>query len=208
MFTGIIEQMAEVVEVQKKGSGRVLCVAAKFSKIKPGQSFSINGVCLTLTQWDRSKSQMLFFIGSETLRRSNLRQLKHGDSVNLERAVKLFQNSTRMDGHWVQGHVDGLSKILQIKKKEGTIDMQLSLESSLGKYCVEKGSIALNGVSLTLCRVSRKIKTEVSVQIIPYTWMHTNLRCLSVGNFVNVEVDLIAKYVEKLCQPYQKQLPA
>lgn len=195
MFTGMVEQVGKVLALEEAQGGRNLQISMSLPSLKLGESISVNGVCLTLTEFDSSSAQ--FFLGLETLRCTHLGRLKIGDFVNLERSLLL--SDSRIGGHFVQGHVDGLAELSEMSEVGSTRYLKFKLPVNLNKYCVSKGAIALNGVSLTLCEVG----SEISVQIIPFTWTHTSLRSLAVGDLVNVEVDLISKYVEKLCRPYQ-----
>jgi riboflavin synthase len=141
-----------------------------------------------------------FFISPETMARSNLGGLKVGHSVNLERAVTL---GTRLSGHLVQGHIDGLARLIERVETDESWGHVFLLAKELGRYCVDKGSIALNGVSLTINTMDlRNDSIALHVTIIPHTWKHTNLCALDIGDSLNVEVDVIAKYVERLCQPF------
>lgn len=194
--------MAKVTSVEPVGAeGSRVRISTSYSDLQSGESISVNGVCLTVAEFDEIGSA-LFFIGSETLRRTNLGQLAEIVSVNLERAMLA---STRLSGHWVQGHVDGLATVMETGTEGETHRIRLKLANDLVRYCVEKGSITLNGVSLTLNSVNDEPTPSVTVHLIPYTWNHTNLSQLRVGDTVNVEVDILAKYVERLCQPFLKR---
>lgn len=201
MFTGIIQNVAEITRCERTPDSLKIAIKNDFqkdhSKVQLGESIAINGVCLTVTE---VSSELDFFIGYETLQRSNLKNLKVGTLVNLERALLA---SDRLSGHIVQGHVDGEAKFLKAEPRSDCWDARLELPSSLSRYCVEKGSITLNGVSLTIAAIQN---SEISIMLIPHTWEHTNLSALKPGDWVNVEVDVLAKYMEKLCQPYFKQL--
>jgi riboflavin synthase len=200
MFTGIVAKSAQVTAFDPKGSeGVEVRIATGFGDLEIGESISVNGVCLTATEFD-SAGEAHFFLGSETLRRTNLGKLTVGTTVNLERAMLA---STRLSGHWVQGHVDGSARVAEIGEEGETFRLRFGIAKDLAKYCVEKGSITLNGVSLTLNSVADAgAESVVTVHLIPHTWNHTNLSELRVGDSVNVEVDILAKYVERLCQPY------
>jgi riboflavin synthase len=206
MFTGIIQNVAEITRAERtpNSSEDSLKIAIKndFPKnvgaVQLGESIAVNGVCLTVTE---VSSELDFFVGYETLKRSNLKNLKVGSRINLERALLA---SDRLSGHVVQGHVDGEAKFLKAEFRSGCWDARLQLPSSLTKYCVDKGSISLNGVSLTIASIDAT--GAIGIMLIPHTWEHTNLSTLKPGDLVNVEVDVLAKYMEKLCQPYFKQL--
>ena len=202
MFSGIIERQERVKSVSHKDQTLVLVVETGFEDLELGESVAINGVCLTVTEFSQS-GRAIFFVSSETIARSNLGVLAVNDAVNLERAVKL---QTRLSGHLVQGHVDGMAALTSVTPDGDGYRLAFSLPKALERYCVEKGSITLNGISLTLNAVTPQPDQGASIQItiIPHTWEHTNLHALKVGSAVNVEVDIIAKYVENLCQPYLK----
>jgi riboflavin synthase len=201
MFTGIIQKVAVVTRAEQAPEALKIAIKNGFPKdlgaVQLGESIAINGVCLTVTE---VSEELHFFIGYETLQRSNLKNLKVGTTINLERALLA---SDRLSGHVVQGHVDGEAKFLGAEFRSDCWNVRLELPSSLAKYCVEKGSISLNGVSLTIASIQN---SEISIMLIPHTWEHTNLSALKSGDWVNVEVDVLAKYMEKLCQPYFKQL--
>lgn len=201
MFSGIIEKLARVTLAEPRGGSLEIGVESGWTDLSLGESIAVNGVCLTVTQFDAT-GLARFFISPETLARSNLGRLAVGDLVNLERAVTL---DTRLSGHLVQGHVDALARLLERVEAEGAWKHVFLLPEVLGRYCVEKGSIALNGISLTINGVEQKAEgVAVSVTIIPHTWEHTNLHRLAIGDDLNVEVDVMAKYVERLCLPYLK----
>lgn len=201
MFTGIIDALGAVEAAEQEPGRCRVSIATPYTDLDLGESVSINGVCLTVVaRSDAGRAD--FFISSETLARSNLGKLARGHVVNLERAVSL---STRLSGHMVQGHVDGRGRLTSVAPSDGAWRLCVSLPSLLHGYCVEKGSIALNGISLTLNSVGpphAEGAFDVGLTIIPHTWDHTNLHALSIGDDLNVEVDVIAKYVERLCQPY------
>ncbi len=199
MFTGIVARRAEVSVFEPSGTeGARLRIRTGFTDLQIGESIAVNGVCLTATEFDAT-GEALFFVGSETLRRTNLGSLAVGRGVNLERAMLA---STRLSGHWVQGHVDGFARLLEVAPEGETYRMRFALTPELARYCVEKGSITLNGVSLTLNAVADSPESTVTVHLIPHTWTETNLSELRVGDTANVEVDILAKYVERLCKPY------
>lgn len=202
MFSGIIERLGRVKSVSHKDQTLVLVVETGFGDLELGESVAINGVCLTVTDFNQS-GRAIFFVSSETIARSNLGMLAANDMVNLERAVTL---ETRLSGHLVQGHVDGMAALTSVMPDGDGYRLTFSLPTALERYCVEKGSITLNGISLTLNAVTPNPDQDPTIQItiIPHTWEHTNLHALKAGNTVNVEVDIIAKYVENLCQPYLK----
>jgi len=200
MFSGIIDKLAPVNAVRRAGDTLVLNVQTGYVDAVLGESIAVNGVCLTVAKLAKN-GDADFFVSQETLQRTNLGTLGEKFSVNLERSVKL---ETRLSGHLVQAHVDGKAVLSFAAPEEETHRLVFSLPSDLGRFCVEKGSIALNGISLTINAVRQMENgdTAVDVTIIPHTWEHTNLHTLKSGDAVNVEIDVIAKYVERLCQPY------
>jgi riboflavin synthase len=206
MFTGIIEAVANVREVSPAADGgsRVVLEAPwRAQDIALGESIAVNGVCLTAAEINpasATSANVLFFLSAETLSRSNLSLLKSGSRVNLERALRA---DTRLSGHIVQGHVDGLAKLARVENQAECHLVEFDLPASLSRYCVEKGSISLNGVSLTINRLQPLDDgARVHITLIPHTWTHTSFSEFKPGDPINVEVDVLAKYVEKLCQPY------
>jgi len=201
MFSGIIEKVAKVTLAAPSGGSLEIALETGWPDLALGESIAVNGVCLTVTGFDVT-GLARFFVSPESIARSNLGRLSLGDQVNLERAVTI---DTRLSGHLVQGHVDGQARLAERIESEGAWNHVFLLPEALGRYCVEKGSIALNGISLTINGVdSRESGVAVLVTIIPHTWEHTNLNTLSIGDELNVEVDVMAKYVERLCLPYLK----
>lgn len=199
MFSGIIENLGTITAATGADGSVTLDVATGFSDLSLGESVAINGICLTVVTFD-TKGSAEFYASPETLQRTNLGSLKSGDLVNLERAVSL---STRLSGHIVQGHVDGLATLDAIQSESGAHKIELTLPKTLARYCVEKGSITLDGISLTLNSLQDHPSgvCRVGLTIIPHTWTHTNLHTRSEGDVINVEVDVLAKYVERLCNP-------
>lgn len=193
MFTGLIETVGEVVSLTPQATGaRIRVRAASIVKDAcEGDSICVNGVCLTAI----SIRKRSFFadLAPETLMRTNLSTLKPGDLVNLERSLL---PTTRLGGHLLQGHVDGVASIVSIKGLgDGNWWLTIALPEALERYLVFKGSIAIDGISLTVATVEGK---QVGVTIIPHTWLHTNLQQRKPGDLVNLETDVIAKYVEKM----------
>jgi len=200
MFTGIIERQGKVLNLESQGDSLKILVASGYSDLELGESVAVNGVCLTVAELPSSSSgDASFFISSESLQRTNLGSLKLGSLLNLERALTL---QTRLSGHLVQGHVDGKAKLLEIVPGSESYPMSFELPEELSRYCVEKGSITMNGVSLTINSATETVgnRVRVDVRLIPHTWSHTNLSQLAPGDFVNIEVDILAKYVERLCR--------
>jgi len=195
MFTGIIQKLGKISDIKKSAQEQTWVVATSFSDLTLGESVAINGVCLTVTE-TTSNGLAHFFLSSETLEKTQLKTLNSGDTVNLERALAL---GDRLSGHIVQGHVDTVGTLQSISNHEESFDLEVKLPSALLRYCIEKGSITLDGVSLTI----NSIKNDsIFIRLIPHTWTHTRFHTLKKGALINVEVDLIAKYAEKLCQPY------
>ncbi len=193
MFTGIVEDLGEVLSCEQEGDIYRLAVRAKKAPadLEVGGSVAVNGCCLTAT---RREGQILRFdLARETVARTRFdKRLRPGAMVNLERPLRL---SSRLDGHFVQGHVDGVATVSSIRDTGSSSEITFELPSDLARYCVEKGSIALDGVSLTCAQVAG---SKVKIAVIPHTLEVTTLGRLKVHDLVNVEVDMIAKYVEKL----------
>jgi riboflavin synthase len=189
MFTGIIEQIAEVVKVENEGSNLNITLKSNITKeLKIDQSVAHNGVCLTVVDIDGDKYMVTAI--KETLDKSNLGLLKVGSNVNMERCMKL---GDRLDGHMVQGHVDQTAKCTEIKEEKGSYVFTFKHKES-DNMTVEKGSVCVNGVSLTV--VNSK-DTSFLVAIIPYTFEHTNFHTFEVGTVVNIEYDILGKYISK-----------
>lgn len=202
MFSGIVEKLGKVEEVTILGGALSCWVATGFEDLVLGESVAVNGVCLTVAELEKG-SHARFFASAETLTRTGLGAMSSGSRVNLERAVSL---NTRLSGHLVQGHVDGLAKLLAVSPEAGAVKLRFEVPPNLARYCVEKGSITLDGISLTINSVTDASdgSATIAITIIPHTWEHTNLSTVTIGGSVNVEVDVIAKYVERLCQPLLK----
>lgn len=191
MFTGIIETLGTVVALQQEGSNlHVVVESAIGNELKIDQSVAHNGVCLTVVKVDGNRHTVTAI--DETLQKSNLGNLQTGDKINLERCLKI---GDRLDGHMVQGHVDGKATLKNIIEQNGSFILQFETDMQFRNLIVEKGSISLNGISLTLLQVG---ENTFSVALIPYTWEHTNLKWLAVNQTVNVEFDIIGKYVNRM----------
>ncbi len=192
MFTGIVEERGSIVAVTPQADAAVLAIRGPLvcSDAKAGDSIAVNGVCLTVV--DLVDGGFTADVMRETLQRSSLGGLRPGSPVNLERAARL---DSRLGGHLVQGHVDGTGTILDIAPADHWTVMRIALPASLTRYVVEKGSITVDGVSLTVATVS---DDDFTVSLIPTTLAETTLGAASVGDLVNLEVDAIAKYVERL----------
>ena len=190
MFTGIIENMAEVVDVKtNKNNLDIIFKSPLLPELKVDQSISHNGVCLTVA--DITKETYLVNVVKETIDKSNFSSLKVGDMVNIERSMMI---NDRLDGHIVQGHVDQIAECISIDENGGSYVMTFLYEKS-NNVTVEKGSICVNGISLTVCNSQ---ENSFSVAIIPYTWENTNLKKIKIGDTVNLEFDIVGKYIAKL----------
>jgi riboflavin synthase len=204
MFTGIIEKTSQVISLEHSSNPASTQSASlvvennfKTSPLTLGESIAVNGVCLTVSEY--TDHNIHFFVSPETLSKTNLSKLRSGSNVNLERALLV---SHRLSGHLVQGHVDGVAKLVKIEAfGSGSTELQIEIPHDWTKYCVLKGSLCLNGVSLTINQVTNQ---TLSFMIVPHTWEHTQFRHLNVGDELNFEVDVIAKYVEKLCLPFRQ----
>jgi len=193
MFTGIIQAIGSIQEVHSSDNGVVLKINSNnldISDSKIGESIAVNGVCLTATQV--SDNSFTADVSNETINCTTLSDLLIGDSVNLEKSLRINQG---IDGHLVSGHVDGIGKVQSINKDGDSSRIKILVEGDIIKYIAKKGSICINGVSLTVNSVEDNI---FDVNIVPHTFSVTTLRNLSVGSNVNLEIDLIARYVERL----------
>lgn len=190
MFTGIVEEIGTVESLAQAGGGYQLKVRARkvVEDLKPGDSVAVNGTCLTITRFDSGS----FTVGlsPETLRRTNLGEVRSGDRVNLERALR---PTDRMGGHYVQGHVDGVGVVAERRREADALAVRFTLPGELSRYVVEKGFVAVDGVSLTVTGCGEGWFT---VSLIPFTQQAVTLGEKAVGEKVNLEVDIMAKYVE------------
>ncbi len=191
MFTGIIESVGKVQSIEKKGTNLTFTIASTLApELKIDQSLSHNGVCLTVEYISESAYQVTAV--QETLSKTNLGKLAVGDTVNLERCMQL---NGRFDGHIVQGHVDQTGICRKITEQDGSWLFDFEYDAALGNFTVEKGSICVNGVSLTAYNTR---KNGFRVAIIPYTFHHTNFQQMKGGDVVNLEFDIIGKYLMKI----------
>lgn len=192
MFTGIIEEIGVLQSVKRGANSSILTIQAKkvLEDTKIGDSIAANGVCLTVTKLGANYYQM--DVMAETLRRSNLGSLEIGDCLNLERALKV---NGRFGGHIVSGHIDGTGTIVHTHKEDNAIWITILADKNLLRYIVEKGSIAIDGVSLTVAEVTEQ---SFSISMIPHTSEKTILQKKKIGDTVNLECDILGKYVEKL----------
>lgn len=187
MFTGIVE---EIGKIQKITSNRILVECNKvLESTKIGDSIALNGVCLTVINLNTNSFEA--DVSQETMNITALKNLKCGDYINLERAMPA---DGRFGGHIVSGHIDGIGRILTSNKMGEFYDVQIELPQTLSKYAVKKGSISINGISLTIAQIHNNI---INLAIIPHTFENTNLKYLKLTDYVNIEVDITAKYIEK-----------
>ena len=192
MFTGLIEEVGTVVATRASDHGTKLEIAAPriAREARTGESIAVNGCCLTLTS--RRGDRLSFDLLEETITCTNLKKLRQNRRLNLERALRA---SDRLGGHFVQGHVDCVSRIIAFDRKGADVRLEVELPKRFAHYVAPKGSIAVDGISLTVAEVLSK---SFAVWIIPYTKRHTNLDRAKTGDLVNVEFDILAKYVETM----------
>ena len=195
MFTGIIEGLGTVNRISRKGEDAVLIVdtSINLDDINIGDSISVSGACLTVTE--KGDKRFSADVSAETLARTNLKLLKTGDKVNLEKSLRL---NSFLGGHMVLGHVDGIGKIQEKVTKANSIQFGVEIDAGLDRHIVEKGSVAIDGISLT---VNRCEKNRFYVNIIPHTARNTTLGFKKAADLVNIETDIIGKYVEKFLNP-------
>ncbi len=200
MFTGIIESLGRIESIQYQGSNYIFSVNSPISKdLKIDQSVSHDGVCLTVVEINEESHTVVAI--QETLDKTNLKSWIQGSIVNLERAM---QAGSRLDGHMVQGHIDGVATCTGIEDQDGSWLYTFKLEDrSNENLLVQKGSVCINGVSLTLIDPADGL---FSVAIIPYTYEHTNFNSLKANDLVNIEFDIIGKYIQKQLAPYLEAL--
>jgi riboflavin synthase len=192
MFSGIIENRGVVKDFKKlKDYQLVLDTDLKFKDVKIGSSVCCNGVCLTVTSKKKlsNKTKLFFDVSKETVGCTNLNQLKKGDLINIEKSLRV---GDEISGHFVFGHVDETAELVSSKKIEGSYQLEFKISKNIRKFIAKKGSISINGISLTINEVKRD---KIYLNIIPYTWNKTNLHKLKVGNRINLEVDMLARYV-------------
>ena len=192
MFTGIVEELGKIQKIETRSSGMRFSISAKLvmDDLKIGDSISINGVCLTVTE--KKEKEFSLDLVPETLDKSNLGELIEGNYVNLERAM---QASDRFGGHILQGHVETLGVILDKQQKEDNTVISIGLDPEWMRFCIPKGSIALDGISLTIANIEANI---VEIALIPHTLGNTTLGLKSKSDTLNIETDIIGKYVERL----------
>lgn len=191
MFTGIIESIGKVTKIHTKNNNKIFLISAPFSsELKPSDSIAVNGCCLTVIMTQKDSFQVEAI--AETLKTTNLAQIKVGDYVNLERPRKL---TDRLEGHIVQGHIDEKARIINIRNKSGQRMLEIQISQAGIKNIVAKGSIAIDGISLTVAKIKGQ---NIEINIIPFTFDHTNLKYKKIGDWVNVEFDIIGKYIQNL----------
>lgn len=194
MFTGIIEAIGKIHAAEKRQNGMQLTLeCSRDLKLRKGDSLAVDGVCLTCEKVAQKRVQ--FVLSSETVQRTRFGPLQTGDRVNLERPLAARD---RLGGHFVQGHVDGIGRVVALEKDPPGWILSIDLPPSLAQHCVEKGSIAVNGVSLTIARIR---DGRIWIALIPYTWKYTALSQLKRKDPVNIENDILAKYVKKFLYP-------
>jgi riboflavin synthase len=193
MFTGIVENTGKVISIEKKGSNTSFWIESTLSsELKVDQSLSHDGVCLTVEAIDGNKHRVTAI--EETLKKTNLSSWSSGIQVNLERCMIM---NGRLDGHIVQGHVDTIATCIECKILDGSWEYRFNFPDGFGHLVIEKGSIAVNGTSLTCFNVD---KNHFSIAVIPYTFEHTGIHQVKIGSVVNIEFDILGKYVQRWMQ--------
>ena len=191
MFTGIIETTGKIINKVKKGSNLEITIESQISSaLKPDQSLSHNGVCLTVERVNGNTHQVTAI--EETLLKTNLGSWQINEHINLERCLQM---NGRIDGHIVQGHVDTVAICSHIVQKEGSVELSFEIDKKFAALIIEKGSICLNGISLTIFNIGTNTFT---VAIVPFTFTHTNMQQLTISSPVNIEFDMIGKYVARM----------
>ena len=192
MFSGIIENKGFVLKFEKQKDFRlVLDTNLKYKDIKKGSSVCCNGICLTVISKKKKKkyTQLSFDVSQETINCSNFNLIKKGDEINIEKSLRV---GDEISGHFVFGHVDDTSKLISVKKVGDSHEIKLEISKTIKKFIAKKGSISLNGISLTVNQVKNNF---IVLNIIPFTWFNTNLKGLKIGDRINLEVDMLARYV-------------
>jgi riboflavin synthase len=192
MFTGLVEKTGEIVSIKNAGEGKRIVVEAEdfFEESEIGDSINVSGACLTIEKFTESGVEI--FLAEETLEKTWFSELSEGDQVNLERSLT---PKDRMGGHYVQGHVDDVSEIIEVEELEEGWNFHFSMPEEFEQYIVEKGFVAVEGISLTVTEIDEE---GFWITIIPETWSKTNLSDKETGEKVNIEVDVMAKYAEKI----------
>ena len=190
MFTGIVETQGIIKKVIEKGANRIFWIKSPISsKLKPDQSVAHDGACLTVEEVKGGQHKVTAI--AETLNKTTLGDWQKGATINLERCLKI---NDRLDGHFVQGHVDAASTCIAKKEKDGSWEFSFQVPGEFASLIIEKGSITINGISLTIFNVK---ENTFDVAIIPYTYMHTNMSLLKPGQKVNIEFDMLGKYINR-----------
>jgi riboflavin synthase len=190
MFTGIVETQGLIKKIIEKGTNKIFWIKSTISsKLKPDQSVAHDGVCLTIEEIKGSRHRVTAI--AETMAKTSMGEWKAGSTVNLERCLKV---NDRLDGHFVQGHVDTTAVCTDKKEKDGSWEFSFQFPLQFGELIIEKGSVAVNGISLTAFNVSAN---TFDVAIIPYTFEHTNMNTVNVGQKVNIEFDMVGKYINR-----------
>lgn len=200
MFTGLVEEPRPVASASRRGDAGIdvdVDLGALAAGVSPGDSISISGACLTVARLAGARAT--FEVSRETLERTRLGELRAGDRVNVERAMRA---DARLGGHFVQGHVDGVGVVTRLERGGAWAELDTEVPTPLLRYVVEKGSIALDGVSLTVARLA---DPTVTIALVPHTLELTTLGDRRAGDRIHVEVDLIAKYVERLVEPFRSR---
>jgi riboflavin synthase len=198
MFTGIIEIIGQIEAINSNGSNKTFWITSPLShELKIDQSVSHNGVCLTVEEIQGNRHRVTAI--AETLQKSNLGTLQTGDLVNIERCLQM---NGRLDGHIVQGHVDTTASCISCQELDGSWEFRFRFPSAFANLVIEKGSISMNGISLTIFNVTLN---EFSVAIIPYTFEHTNIKNIQSGSVVNIEFDMMGKYVSRILSLNNRQ---
>lgn len=196
MFTGIIETTGKIGSVESNGTNLSFWISSPISnELKVDQSVSHDGVCLTVEEVSNGKHKVTAI--EETLNKTNLRHLKVGDEINIERCMQLI---ARVDGHLVQGHVDATAFCIDVEEKKGSWEYRFQFPAEFAHLLIEKGSVCLNGISLTAFDIKFN---SFKVAVIPYTYQHTNMHNIKNGSVVNIEFDLIGKYLARFREVFQ-----
>jgi len=193
MFTGIVEDLGTIQSISRGSASLTLCINCSFAKeLVLGESVAVNGTCLTVTE--KTDSSFCADVTPESFRRTSLGELSNGSYVNLERAMKA---DGRFGGHIVSGHVDGTGRIVGTEKEENAVNVTVAVNGALGKYIIEKGSVCVDGISLTVANVNHSGSECIfSIAVIPHTWSNTSLCKKESGAVVNIECDVVGKYIE------------
>jgi riboflavin synthase len=190
MFTGIVETQGIIKKIIEKGTNKIFWIKSPISsKLKPDQSIAHDGVCLTIEEIKKSRYRVTAI--AETLSKTSMGEWQEGSIVNLERCLKV---NDRLDGHFVQGHVDTIAICTDKKERDGSWEFSFQFPLKFGELIIEKGSVAVNGISLTAFNVTAN---TFDVAIIPYTFEHTNMSTVNVGQKVNIEFDMLGKYINR-----------